>query len=204
MREAISVSLPGQEAQSRAIPPNRPMTDLDEVRTHAKARKAAVLALIHPIEGESHIALIQRNKYPGVHSGQISFPGGKMEREDTSLLVTAQRETHEEVGIHSSQYETWGELTEVFIPPSQFLVQPYLALAKDELNFTPDPREVEQIVHAPLHQFLRPNAMVERQIQVGTYQVKVPVYDYNGHIIWGATAMMLSEIGELLKRATTR
>lgn len=198
LQEAISVSLPGQSAQYQAVPPNRPHANLEEVRNAASTRHAAVMALIHPIEDAPHVALIERNTYPGVHSGQISFPGGKMESSDQGLMHAALRETSEEVGVRSDQYRVWGELTEVYIPPSQFLVKPFLGIAQQPLSFEADPREVNQILHVPLDFFLDPISLQPREVNVGAFKVKVPSYTYEGHIIWGATAMMIRELTTLI------
>ena len=198
MQEAGSFSLPGQDAQYRAVPPNRPRTSLQEARQNPEARTAAVLALLHPIENQTHVALIRRNTYPGVHSGQISFPGGKVEESDSDLIHTATRETHEEVGVSSDHYSIWGELTQVYIPPSRFLVQPVVGLAEHELQFTREEREVEEILHAPLTLFTAENTLVREKLDVGGFKVEVPVFKWDGHIIWGATAMMLSELGTLI------
>lgn len=198
MQEAGSFSLPGQDAQYRAVPPNRPRTSLQEARENPDARNAAVLALLHPIQDETHVALIRRNTYPGVHSGQISFPGGKVEDSDSDLIETAIRETHEEVGVSADNYSVWGELTQVYIPPSRFLVQPVVGLAKHELQFVREEREVEEILHAPLSLFTNENSLVMEKLDVGGFNIEVPVFKWNGHIIWGATAMMLSELGTLI------
>lgn len=199
LQEAISIPPPGQQAQYKAVPPERPHSDLEEVRHAKDTRHAAVLALIHPIDEIPHVALIERNTYPGVHSGQISFPGGKIEKSDTGLVHTAQRETEEEVGIIPQAYDIWGELTEVYIPPSRFLVKPFIGLAKNELDFIADPREVNQIVHAPLHRFLSEDALQPEEVAVGDFKLKVPSYSWDGHIIWGATAMMISELSTLIR-----
>lgn len=198
MQEAESYSLPGQDAQYRAVPPNRPRTSLEEARQNPKARSAAVLALLHPIDNQTHVALIRRNTYPGVHSGQISFPGGKVEESDSNLIETAIRETHEEVGVSAESYNIWGELTQVYIPPSQFLVQPVVGLAEHELQFIREEREVEEILHAPLTLFTSEDALVMEKLDIGGFKIDVPVFKWNGHTIWGATAMMLSELGTLI------
>lgn len=199
LQEAISVTLPGQPAQYKAVPPQRPRSDIEEMRRAKDTRKAAVLALIHPVDEIPHVALIERNTYPGVHSGQISFPGGKTEKSDADLIHTAQRETAEEVGVNASHYEIWGELTEVYIPPSRFLVKPYVGLASSELSFIPDAREVSRVIHAPLHRFLDDEALQPEEVDVGSFKLKVPSYRWEGHVIWGATAMMISELSTLIR-----
>lgn len=197
--QATSPLLPGQDAQYRAVPPDRPRTDPAEAASREDTRKAGVMALLHPIGEVTHVALIRRNEYPGVHSGQISFPGGKSEPDDTDLLHTAQRETEEEVGVSPGDYRIWVPLTEVYIPPSRFLVQPYVGIAGHELSFTREEREVVEVFHVPLHRFLDREALHIRKISVGNFKMDIPAYDFEGHIIWGATAMMLSELATLVE-----
>lgn len=194
VREALSRTLPGQEAQYKMVPPSRPRTNLTEVRGLSDVRKASVLALIHPIDNAPHLTFIRRNDYPGVHSGQISFPGGKVEPNDTSLEHTALRETQEEVGVQSSAVELISSLTEVYIPPSRFLVRPYVGIAHNPLEFQADPREVKEILHFPLSVLLQPDCCVEREVRGTNYRLNVPAFEIENHIIWGATAMMLSEL----------
>lgn len=204
LQETDSVSLPGEEAQYLAVPPNRKRVLPSEVKRAPDTRQAAVLALLHPVEDRTHVALIRRNTYPGVHSDQISFPGGKAEPFDESLMATAVRETHEEIGVGPEEYSVWKPLTEVYIPPSKFLVQPYIGLAKSSIEFTPEEREVVEVLQAPLDFFTRPNALTQQKMHLGQLTLDMPVFDWEGHIIWGATAMMLSELSVLIRSLTDR
>lgn len=204
LRKAISPSLPGQEAQYLAVPPNRERTNIQEAKANANTRRAAVMALLYPKENITHIALIKRNEYPGVHSGQISFPGGKEERSDSDLLQTAYRETVEEIGVPKHHYKVWLPLTEVYIPPSQFLVQPYVGIAEKPLQFVPEAREVVEILQVPLQRLYGRNAMEKRKMQFGDFTADVPTFPIDDHVIWGATAMMISELMVLIDRILDR
>lgn len=188
------------EAQYKAVPPNRPRPDLESIRNDSNTRKAAVMALINPIGDVPHLALIKRVEYPGVHGGQISFPGGKSEKIDSDLLQTAYRETTEEIGVPKHHYRVWKPLTEVYIPPSRFLVQPYVGIAEKELQFVAEEREVEDILQVPVEWLCQEDVMTTQEINMGGFVIKVPTFTFGDHIIWGATAMMISELAELLRR----
>ena len=126
-----------------------------------KPKKAAVMMLFYPKDTQTHLVLIQRNTYPGVHSSQIAFPGGKVELEDETLSHTALRETHEEIGIVPNQIQVVRAFSEVYIPPSNFMVYPFLGLSQNELTFNPDPEEVAGIIELPLVHFLDENNVVK-------------------------------------------
>ena len=163
-------------------------------------RKAAVMMLIYPKNNKSHLALIVRNTYPGVHSAQIGFPGGKVEIEDESLIHTALRETHEEIGIHPDKIEVIKTFTAVFIPPSNFIVAPFLGISHAELEFIEQEEEVAGIIEFPLLDFMNDKTIVNK-IMDTSYgnNIEVPTFKINEHYVWGATAMMMSELKEVLK-----
>jgi 8-oxo-dGTP pyrophosphatase MutT (NUDIX family) len=163
-------------------------------------KKAAVMMLIYPKNNKSHLALIVRNTYAGVHSAQIGFPGGKVELEDNSLIQTALRETHEEIGIHPDKIEVIKSFTEVFIPPSNFIVAPFLGISYTELEFIEQVEEVAGIIEFPLLDFLNEKTIVNKIMDTsyGT-NIEVPTFYIKEHYVWGATAMMMSELKEVLK-----
>jgi len=162
-------------------------------------RKSAVLSLFYPKDKKTYLLLIVRSKYPGVHSAQVSFPGGKMENFDTSLKATALRETYEEVGILTEKIEIIKECSEVYIPPSNFIVSPYIGITTEELETKIDTREVNQILEISLDDLLSDELI--RTVEVSTSykdKVKVPAFMIADHIVWGATAMILNEIKEII------
>lgn len=166
-----------------------------------KAKKAAVMALFYPKSGETHFLLMLRKEYKGVHSKQIGFPGGKVEKGDGNLLETAKRETFEEVGIPPDSIEMVRPLSEVYIPPSNFLVQPFLGLYPKVRPFVIDPFEVEALVEVKLIDFLNDANLMEQRLSTSyAHDILVPAFELNGYVVWGATAMMLSEIKDLLER----
>jgi 8-oxo-dGTP pyrophosphatase MutT (NUDIX family) len=135
-----------------------------------------------------------------VHSAQIAFPGGKYEIDDENFAYTALRETHEEVGIHPDKIQILKPFTQLYIPPSNFIVHPFLGISKDELVFVPQPSEVADIIELPLSVFLSDSIVVETKVPT-SYSVEssVPAFKIENHIVWGATAMMLNELKEVLK-----
>ncbi len=162
---------------------------------------AGVVALIYPKANQAHMAFILRKTYKGVHSNQIGFPGGRYEDQDRDLLQTALRETQEEIGVLTKSVEIIKPLTELYIPPSNFLVHPYLALVHEEPRFILQESEVEQLIELPLELCLDESNLKSEIIEASyAKKVEVPAFNFKGHVVWGATAMILSEIRELFSR----
>lgn len=160
------------------------------------------MALFYPdVSMETRLLLILRKTYEGVHSNQIGFPGGKVERQDKDLMHTALRETHEEVGVPPTSVKVIRALSEVYIPPSNFMVQPYMGIYPNPQPFEPQEDEVEQVVEAYVKDFLDDANLIEELLSTSyAKNMNVPAYKLNGYTVWGATAMMLSEIRELLRQ----
>jgi len=157
--------------------------------------------LFYPSETEeTMLALILRKTYKGVHSAQVGFPGGKYEIEDFSLKETALRETEEEIGVIRSTVYVLKELTEVYIPPSNFFVQPYIGITKSTPNFILQEEEVESLLEVPLIHFMDDSIKTIQNLSTSyAKNIEVPAFMLNSHLVWGATAMMLSEVREMLK-----
>ena len=166
-------------------------------------RNAAVLMLLYPKEEKTHLALIVRNVYEGVHSGQISFPGGKHELTDVDLAQTALRETYEEVGVNPQWVTILRGFTSIYIPPSNFMVYPFLGICTQKINFVLDYNEVQQIIELPLSVFLDDKIVVNVQ-QTTTYATdfEVPAFLIENKTVWGATAMIMNELKIVLKMVT--
>ncbi|NHN24911.1 CoA pyrophosphatase [Flavobacterium jejuense] len=165
-------------------------------------REAAVLMLFYPKNEVAHLALIVRNTYPGVHSSQIGFPGGKVEIEDKDLEQTALRETHEEVGIPPHKIQIIKPFSKVYIPPSNFLVSPFMGISHEELSFIPDFDEVKSVLEFPLFSFLDEKSITNVKMTTSyATDIEVPAFMVEKYIVWGATAMMMSELKEALKNA---
>lgn len=174
----------------------------DKSYTENEPKNAAVLMLVYPKNHIAHLALIVRNTYPGVHSSQISFPGGKEELQDKTLEITALRETEEEVGIPMNKVKIIRQCSKIYIPPSNFLVTPYLGFSNENLQFIPNPEEVQRVLELPIHQLLDDKTIVQTKMTTSyATDIDVPAFLVENFLIWGATAMILNELKELFKNA---
>jgi 8-oxo-dGTP pyrophosphatase MutT (NUDIX family) len=193
--------LPAFEAHIKMAPLERIDTLKNGMFDNTKSRKAAVMMLFYPKNGRTHLVLIVRSSYDGTHSSQIAFPGGKFEPEDTVFANTALRETHEEIGIAPRDIEIIKPFTALYVPPSNFMVHPFLGISREEISFSPDPNEVANIIELPLSVFLSDEIIISTEM-VTSYagKITVPAFKIEEHIVWGATAMMLSELKEVLKK----
>ncbi|SMO64468.1 NUDIX hydrolase [Solitalea koreensis] len=195
--------LPGKNAHLQMIPQLR-LPDYDKGYDLSDARKSGVLILLYPHLNEIYIPFIQRPVYSGIHSGQIGLPGGKMEPEDRSLIQTALREAKEEIGIDPSRTTILGELSDVYIPPSKFLVKVVLAYVNHRPSFTLYVKEVNELLEIKLTELLDDTIISERSIiNSQELQFNAPCYILNDKVIWGATAMMLSELRWILREIAT-
>jgi 8-oxo-dGTP pyrophosphatase MutT (NUDIX family) len=196
----LNVDLPATNAHAKMVPPNREDLLKNTDFTKITPKKAAVMMLFYPKNSQTHLALILRTSYNGVHSSQIAFPGGKVEEDDIDLQHTAIRETHEEIGIHPSTINVIRPFTEVYIPPSNFMVYPFLGYSARELEFILQEDEVAGIVEFPLAEFMDDKNLVTTTMKTSyAGSIDVPGFQVNNHFIWGATAMMMSELKETLK-----
>ncbi|MEL1254449.1 CoA pyrophosphatase [Flavobacterium sp. DGU38] len=198
----IPAELPAEKAHVKMAPLERVqlMKNLD--LSTKNPRIAAVMMLLYPKNKKTHLILIVRNAYNGVHSSQIAFPGGKYETSDADFQETALRETHEEIGISAEKIEIIKQFTPMYIPPSNFLVHPFLGISSQELSFYPDIREVADIIELPLSVFLNDEIIIEATLSTSyADNISVPAFNIQNHMVWGATAMILSELREVLKIA---
>ena len=197
----MEVTLPAAEAHYIMAPLER-IESIKILELKTKNPKiAAVMMLFYPKNGRTHLVLIVRNSYEGVHSAQIAFPGGKFETKDQTYEITALRETYEEIGIHPDSIEIIRPFTHLYIQPSNFLVYPFLGICKEEIFFIPDKSEVAEIIELSLSVFLGDEVLVSVNISTSyANNIMVPAFKIGEHIVWGATAMMLSELKEVLKK----
>ncbi len=195
LKEKLRHPLPGAPVQNRMAAASRlkPALQPDE-----KTRQSAVLILFYPRDGRVFVPLILRPVYDGVHSGQMAFPGGRYEPEDESLVRTALREAREEIGLRPDDVEVLGPLTRLYVPPSNLLVQPVVAALSYPPAFCPDPREVAGIFEFSLDEITDPSVISEAVIDVRGMKVRAPHYLIQNQMVWGATAMMISELNEVL------
>jgi 8-oxo-dGTP pyrophosphatase MutT (NUDIX family) len=199
----INQSLPGEQAHSKMAHAVRKVDPHPDVKT---TRNAAVLIVLYEKNpGDFHLIFIRRTStHDGdKHSGQIAFPGGKQERSDPDLMYTALREAHEEIALDMSQIDILGPITSLYITVSKFLVHPFLAYSHTVPVLLRQESEIEEVLELPLNTFMVPEAKQQTRIRLATGIIlnHVPCFQINGTIIWGATAMIMNEVLELVREA---
>ena len=187
--------LPGDQARLSMAPRLR----LKEILEKGQGKdpvKSSVLFLLYPGKDHTpHTVFIQRPMYNGAHSGQISFPGGRAEPEDASVEETALREAWEETGIDASMVKVMGRLSDLYIPPSNFLVAPVIGISGKRPQFVADPSEVESIIEVPLADLFNPDNCRITQIKLKDgLTFDTPCFQIQQHTIWGATVIIIAEL----------
>ncbi len=190
-------ALKGEEAHQEMTPTHRRISAKN--LKGQNIRKASVLIVLYENKEQFYVPLIERHVYDGNHSGEIGLPGGKIEDVDKNPREAALRETQEELGIEPSEVEIIKELTPIYIPPSNFLVQPYVGLLSTKPSYIPDPIEVKEVIDLPILELLNEHNKKKAYIGKKHIQNTVPVFQIENHIIWGATACILNELKYLLK-----
>lgn len=200
IKQLSKIPNPGIEAQFKLAPKIRKPYSEQFIATK-NPKQAAVLALFYPEKNnKTHFLLTERASYNGTHSAQISFPGGKLDAADESLQKTALRETYEEVGILLGEEQIFKRMSNVFIPPSNFMVSPFLAYSNSPLFFSKN-HEVESLIPIALEDLLCETSITKTTLSTSyANEMEVPCFKLNDYIVWGATAMMLSEIKELFNK----
>jgi 8-oxo-dGTP pyrophosphatase MutT (NUDIX family) len=198
LQQAFTKELPGKDAHVKMAP--QPL-DLRRFTTtfSEPPKKSGVLLLFYQDHGSVYFPLIKRPHYPGVHSGQVGFPGGKMEPSDPDILFTALREAEEEIGINASKVEVLGQLSDLYIPTSNFLVSPVIGFVPEKPSFIPEQREVARIIATEVISLFHPEVRKQTQLPVGGgMYLDTPYFAVEEEIVWGATAMILSELIQVL------
>jgi 8-oxo-dGTP pyrophosphatase MutT (NUDIX family) len=195
--------LGGLESQFKMTPELRKKYSIKGIEAK-NPKESAVLALFYPDKDfNTKILLMLRASYNGVHSAQISLPGGKKEKNDINLQFTALRETEEEIGVLKNEITIIRELTKTYIPPSNFWVTPFMGVLKKTPVFKTND-EVEKLIEVSLVDILDENSLSSKNLTTSYMQnIDVPCFKLNNYVVWGATAMMLSEIKDLLKLVKT-
>jgi len=197
IRKRLLLPLPGMAAHEKMLARVKEMPQ----SVPADARPSAVLSLLFPHEDKLHLLLIKRTEDGRAHSGQISFPGGRKEPTDADLRATALREAQEEVGIQSADVSILGQLTQLYIPVSNFLVYPFVAFSGQRPQYNLSAREVDRVIEVPVEEWLSETSKMEVTVtspvqkdfvrNVNAYRLQ------DGSVIWGATAMILAELEEI-------
>lgn len=192
LKTRMSQPLPGVSAQNKMMA-KRSNGEAISFIHKGPPRRGGVALLLYPEKGSWYFPLMKRSDYGGIHSGQISLPGGKMESTDQDLIDTALRETREEMGLTISHQQVIGSLTELYIVASHFNILPVIAILDDKPVIIADQREVQQIIIASVDDLLLPHATKEKNILVRGHELYAPYFDIGSEMVWGATAMILNE-----------
>ncbi|MEZ4638392.1 MAG: CoA pyrophosphatase [Caldilineaceae bacterium] len=191
--------LPGRAAQGRMAPRPRPGWEADYTPP-SPPRQGGVLVLFYPHQNQIHLPLILRPTYNGVHSGQVGFPGGGREATDSDITATALRESYEEIGIAPQDVQVMGRLSKLYIRPSNYEVTPTVGWIDYRPAFRTDPHEVASLLEVPLPDLQDPCNCTEEEWQLRDRRAQVPFFRVSGQVVWGATAMILSEMLTLIDR----
>lgn len=198
LAEALREDLLGIEAHQKMLPPGR------RLKTHesetSQVKPSGVLVLLFPEGGQIYLCLIKRPSTMTHHPGQISFPGGKVEKDDLSAEMAALREAHEEVGIDPSYVKIIGKLSELYVEVSKFLIHPFIAWCDKKPDFIVNKAEVDELILLPINELVTNETILETDMDTITGRLRIRYYPFNSQIIWGATAMILSELIEILKK----
>lgn len=198
LKERIQKDLPGYTAHHPMMSYSRAQP-FEARLMNPPARESAVMMLLYQKGEDWYTAFMKRPDDDSTHSGQISFPGGKQELNET-LEQTALRETFEEVGIEPQTIDVLGELSELYIPPSHFIVRPYIGLLNYVPTFIPNPDEVVQVIEEPISNFFRENIIQQKKIFIPKFNANINAmyFDLQGETLWGATAMIVQEFRSVL------
>ncbi len=200
IQNALAAPLPGLRGQQLMAPGYRPLDPQIYEEGSKTCRRAAVLLLLYPREGHLYTVLTERRHDLPDHPGQIAFPGGSRDGQET-VAQTALREAQEEVGVDANRVEVLGRLTHIYIPPSHFCIQIVVGYASEPPQWRPNPDEVETLIEVPLSRFLDPVTRQVTQVERDGKTWAVPYFDLDGHKVWGATAMALGEFVTMLREA---
>ena len=199
LKTEILKGLPGTDVQWQMASSDRFIKNFPRL-PGKDARIAAVLILLYPNNGSICTVLMQRPDYNGVHGGQISFPGGKQEQEDSDVIQTALREAYEEIGVDPSKVNIIGILTPLFIPVSNIIVTPVAGWLNEKPLYNIKSDEVVFLFEADLKKLLDPSIVKSKPFEIRGEKVEIKYFDYNGNTIWGATAMILHELLIIIRR----
>lgn len=194
--EKLNKKLPGINAQLKMAPQSR--FYFEEKNKNNKRKRGGVLVLLYPKNEEINVVFIKRAEDGKTHSGQIAFPGGKIEKNDDNIIATALRESYEEIGINQQKVKVLGILSDLYIPVSNYDVTPVVATTTIKPNFKLNVAEVQKIIEVPLSLFYQPNNIKFQKRIIKNIEFDIPYYKVNGTEVWGATAMIMSELTSIL------
>lgn len=199
LKYKLAEKLPGIDSHIKMAPEHRAEELFKINPDDLNPRLSAVLIILFHEDGKLKIVFIRRSEYVGIHSGQIAFPGGRYEESDKELKTTALREVEEEIGIKTETVDILGHLTDLYIPPSNFMVRAFVGYVNEKPVFNINEREVQEVLVLNYEHFKHPDVIKVREFKThnSTRLTKAPYFNVEGAIIWGATAMILTELLDL-------
>jgi 8-oxo-dGTP pyrophosphatase MutT (NUDIX family) len=200
LKQKLSQKLPGMDSHLKMAPEHRVQELLSISESEFNPRLSAVLVILFEENNKLKIVFIRRSEYVGIHSGQMAFPGGRYEESDGDLRVTALREVEEEIGVGQETLEVIGQLSDLYVPPSNFMVRAFVAFAHQRPVYQKDDREVQEVIEFNLMDFYQKNIIKRKDFPAhnNVRKTNAPYYEIDGVIIWGATAMIMAELLEVL------
>lgn len=201
IRTALYNVLPGEKAHCKMAPCPKYIAGIEGIHSTPPVN-SAVLILIVPYENELAIPFIKRVNRGKYHGGQIAFPGGKMEKEDTNTLQTALRECHEEIGVPEEKVSILGVLSDIYIPLSNFNITPIVGTTLKLPDFTLSRDEVECVLLVKLSDLFNDKNKTTHSFVRHDHEIIAPGYTIGENFIWGATAMIIAELEQLMKTNT--
>jgi 8-oxo-dGTP pyrophosphatase MutT (NUDIX family) len=200
LKNRLKGTLPGEDAQYAMAPLKRRTEDVLLRSSGTKPRQSGVMLILYPDRNETHVPMIVRNVYKGVHSGQVGLPGGKLEKHDRDIMHTAIRETEEEISVKITEDQVIGRLSELFVSVSNYIVHPFVAWLDEKPGLIPEESEVQGILEVPLSHLMDSTNVEERAIRTNSgFSIKAPGIPIEDRFLWGATAMMISEFLTVLR-----
>lgn len=200
LEQKLSNPLPGVAAHLKMAPVSRARELADNKDNVPDAKKSAVMILFFHDDDALKMIVIRRSVYVGIHSGQIAFPGGRFEEEDENVQTTALREIEEEIGISADKIEVLGRLSDIYVPPSNFMISVFVGYLPERPEYKIDEREVDEVIEIPFSDFFKSDLVKEKDFYVGSLKTakNAPYYDVTNAEIWGASAMVISELLEMM------
>ena len=198
VEKQLKSDLPGHKLDRMVK--GRSLSPEEAISKGLSPKESAVLLLLYPENNEWYTIFTLRHNYKGVHSNQVSLPGGKREISDKTIQETALRETQEEIGVIKDDIRILGKLSDLYIPPSNFIVEPFVGFVENQPIFKPEVKEVKELITSPIQRIFEEDVIRDTEIYLERYngKIKVKYFDIKEHIVWGATAMILKEFRDLM------
>ncbi len=200
IKQKLAKPLPGIVSHLKMAPVDR-VNELQQLKDYRNsARKSGVMILLFPENNTLKVIFIRRSTYVGIHAGQIAFPGGSYEENDITTEKTAYREIEEEIGIPSGKIEIVGQLTDMYAQASNFLISVFVGYLSERPELKAQEREVDDIFTVDIDAFLLPEVIQTKEFKVQTTDIpiKAPYYNVDGIEIWGASAMVMAELLDMI------